>query len=211
MQLSITTRLDAINYVIGCIGLSPVADEDEYNLDVAMAVQAIEYASRRIQDNKGRGWWFNREFNWKLLPDPVTKVVSIPNNVLACYYKDKMGRQQRMSTRGRALYDTKQYRFDMTTFADSDGYLNLTFVTQLEFDDLPYTVKDAIATAAGLRFASSNEMEVNRIKVLSSQADDSFFSLQAEDTSQTKNNAFTDNASMMQFGIVGGGYNNGGI
>lgn len=208
MQLTINTRLDCINYIIGCIGLAPVDSEDEYNLDVAQAAQAMDNISRRTQDNRGRGWWFNREQNWKMAPDPVTKQVLVPNNTLSVYYIDNMGRQQRMATRGRALYDTKQYRFDMSTFATSDGYLNLTLVTQLEFDDLPYTVKDAIATEAGVRFATSNEMDINRIKVLSTVAETAKFALDAEETSQRKNNAFNDNASMAQFGAIGGGYNN---
>lgn len=208
MQLSINTRLDAINYIIGCIGLAPVAAEDEYNLDVAQAAMALDNISRSIQDNKGEGWWFNRERNWKLAPDPVTKQILVPNNTLAVYFIDHMGRQKRIATRGRALYDTNQYRFDMSKLADSDGYMNLTLVTQLEFDDLPYTVKEAISTKAGVRFAASNEMDINRIKVLQAQADDAYFAVQAEQTSQQKNNAFKDNVSMVQFDVVGGGYNN---
>ena len=208
MDLSINTRLDGINYIIGCIGLSPVEAEDEYNLDVAMAAMAMDNISRRIQDNKGQGWWFNKERNWMLAPDPVTKQVLLPNNTLAVYYIDKNMRQQRMANRGRALYDVNKYRFDMSTFADSDGYLNLTLITQLEFDDLPYTAKDAIATEAGVRFATSNEMEINRIKVLTEVATNARFAMESEETSQRKNNAFTDNRAMQQFDALGGGYNN---
>lgn len=208
MNLLINTRLDAINYIIGCIGLSPVESEDEYNLDVAMAAMAMDSISRRIQDNKGQGWWFNKERNWMLAPDPVTKQVLLPNNTLAVYYIDKNMRQQRMANRGRALYDVNKYRFDMSTFADSDGYLNLTLITQLEFDDLPYTAKDAIATEAGVRFATSNEMEINRIKVLTEVATTARFAMESEETSQRKNNAFTDNRAMQQFDVLGGGYNN---
>ncbi|QHJ79509.1 MAG: hypothetical protein [Caudoviricetes sp.] len=208
MDLSINTRLDAINYIIGCIGLSPVEAEDEYNLDVAMAAMAMDNISRRIQDNKGQGWWFNKERNWMLAPDPVTKQVLLPNNTLAVYYIDKNMRQQRMANRGRALYDVNKYRFDMSNFADSNGYLNLTLITQLEFDDLPYTAKDAIATEAGVRFATSNEMEINRIKVLTEVATNARFAMESEETSQRKNNAFTDNRAMQQFDVLGGGYNN---
>lgn len=208
MQLTVNTRLDAINYILACIGLAPIEAEDDYNLDSAMAAQAMDGISRRVQDNKGRGWWFNRERNWKLAPDPVTKQVLIPNNSLAVYYIDRNGRQRRMATRGRALYDPAEHRFDMTKFADSEGFVNLTIVTQLEFEDLPYSVKDAITTAAGVRFAMSNEMEVNRLKALQQVAQDAEFAMVAEDTSQQKNNAFKDNAAMVQFDVIGGGYNN---
>lgn len=208
MDLTINTRLDAINYIIGCLGLAPVEAEDVYNLDVAMAAQALDNISRRLQDNGGSGWWFNKERNWMMSPDPVTKEVLVPNNTLAVYYTDNCRNQRRMSTRGRSLYDVNKHRFDMSYFADSNGYLNLTLITQLEFDDLPYTMKDAIATEAGVRFAASNEMEVNRIKVLTEQAQTAKFALDAEETSQRKNNAFTDNKTMQAFEVMGGGYNN---
>ena len=208
MQLSITTRLDSINYIIGCLGLAPVDSEDEYNLDVSQAAQMLDTISRRVQDNGGQGWWFNTERNWLLSPDPVTKEVLIPNNALAVYYIDRMGHQRRMATRGRALYDPAKYRFDMSHFAVNDGKLNLTLITQLEFDDLPYTVKDAISTAAGVRFATSNEMDINRIKVLTQVAQDAQFAMEQENTSQQKNNAFNDNRAMRAFHAIGGGYNN---
>lgn len=215
MQLSINTRLDAINYIIGCLGLSPVDSEDEYNLDVAMAAQAMDNISRRVQDNRGQGWWFNRERNWLMVPDPITGEVQVPNNTLSVYYVDRNRRYQRLATRGRNLYDTNKYRYDMRPFANDnnysngpDGQLNLMLVTQLEFDDLPYTAKDAIATAAGVRFATSNEMDINRIKILQEQASDSKFALEQENTSQQRNNAFTDNAAMLTFAAMGGGYNN---
>lgn len=215
MQLTVNTRLDAINYIIGCIGLSPVDSEDEYNLDVAMAAQAMDNISRRLQDNRGQGWWFNRERNWLLKPDPINGEVQVPNNALAVYYTDNNRRYQRLATRGRNLYDTGKYRYDMRPFANdnrystqSDGQLNLMIVTQLEFDDLPYTAKDAIATAAGVRFATSNEMDINRIKILQQQAEDSHFALEQENTSQQRNNAFNDNAAMLTFSAMGGGYNN---
>ena len=113
-----------------------------------------------------------------------------------------------MATRGLALYDPKLHRFDMTAFADTDGKMNLTLVVQLEFDDLPFTLKDAIAKAAGMRFARSNEMDRNRLEVLKAEADDAYFAVEAEDSAQRKNNAFKDNPAMVSFDIVGGGYNN---
>lgn len=208
MRLSINTRLDCINYIIGCIGLSPVDAEDEYNLDVAQAALAMDNISRRIQDNRGQGWWFNRERNWRLSADPVTKEVLIPNTALAVYYIDRYRNQRRMATRGRMLYDPNQHRFDMTTFLDDGGYMNVTIVNQLEFDDLPFTVKDAIATEAGVRFATSNEMDVNRIKILNEVATEAKYAMEAEDTAQQKNNAFKDNSSMLLFDGMAGGYNN---
>lgn len=207
MQLYINTRLDAINFVLSCIGLAPVDSEDEYNLDVAQAGGVIDKASRSVQNNKGRGYWFNRESNHKLAPDPVTGNVLVPNNTLAVYRFDNFNRPAKIATRGRALYDTNTHGFDMRGLVNSDGFVHLMLVTQLEYGDLPQTAKDAIAAQAGMMFARGNEMDMNRIKVLASEAEEAMWGLECEETTQSQANAFKDNRSMAQFGFIVGGYN----
>lgn len=207
MQLYVNTRLDAINYVLSCIGLAPVDSEDDYNLDVAQAGGMVDKVSRTIQNNKGRGYWFNREANHKLSPDPVTGNVLIPNNTLAVYRFDNFNRPAKIATRGRALYDTATHGFDMRGLINSDGFVHLMLVTQLEYGDLPQTAKDAIAAQAGMMFARSNEMDMNRIKVLASEAEEAMWGLECEETTQSQANAFKDSRSMAQFNFVVGGYN----
>lgn len=207
MQLYINTRLDAINYVLSCIGLAPVDSEDEYNLDVAQAGGVIDKSSRSVQNNKGRGYWFNRESNHKLAPDPVTGNVLVPNNTLAVYRFDNFNRPAKIATRGRALYDTNTHGFDMRGLVNNDGFVHLMLVTQLDYGDLPQTAKDAIAAQAGMMFARGNEMDMNRIKVLASEAEEAMWGLECEETTQSQANAFKDNRSMAQFGFIVGGYN----
>lgn len=207
MQLYVNTRLDAINYVLSCIGLAPVDSEDDYNLDVAQAGGMVDKVSRTIQNNKGRGYWFNREANHKLSPDPVTGNVLIPNNTLAVYRFDNFKRPAKIATRGRALYDTATHGFDMRGLVSSDGFVHLMLVTQLEYGDLPQTAKDAIAAQAGMMFARSNEMDMNRIKVLAGEAEEAMWGLECEETTQSQANAFKDSRSMAQFNFVVGGYN----
>lgn len=207
MQLYINTRLDAINYVLSCIGLAPVDSEDDYNLDVAQAGGVVDKVSRTIQNNKGRGYWFNREANHKLAPDPVTGNVLVPNNTLAVYRFDNFNRPAKIATRGRALYDTSTHGFDMRGLVNSDGFVHLMLVTQLEYSDLPQTAKDAIAAQAGMMFARGNEMDMNRIKVLASEAEEAMWGLECEETTQSQANAFKDSRSMAQFNFVVGGYN----
>lgn len=207
MQLYVNTRLDAINYVLSCIGLAPVDSEDDYNLDVAQAGGMVDKVSRTIQNNKGRGYWFNREANHKLAPDPVTGNVLIPNNTLAVYRFDNFNRPAKIATRGRALYDTATHGFDMRGLVNSDGFMHLMLVTQIDYGDLPQTAKDAIASQAGMMFARSNEMDVNRIKVLAGEAEEAMWGLECEETTQSQANAFKDSRSMAQFNFVVGGYN----
>lgn len=206
MQLYVNTRLDAINYVLSCIGLAPVDSEDDYNLDVAQAGGMVDKVSRTIQNNKGRGYWFNREANHKLAPDPVTGNVLVPNNTLAVYRFDNFNRPAKIATRGRALYDTTTHGFDMRGLVNNDGFVHLMLVTQLEYGDLPQTAKDAIAAQAGMMFARGNEMDMNRIKVLASEAEEAMWGLECEETTQSQANAFKDSRSMAQFNFVVGGY-----
>lgn len=207
MQLYVNTRLDAINYVLSCIGLAPVDSEDEYNLDVAQAGGMVDKVSRTVQNNKGRGYWFNREANHKLAPDPVTGNVLVPNNTLAVYSFDNFNRPAKIATRGRALYDTNTHGFDMRGLVNNDGFVHLMLVTQLEYGDLPQTAKDAIAAQAGMMFARGNEMDINRIKVLAGEAEEAMWGLECEETTQSQANAFKDSRSMAQFNFIVGGCN----
>lgn len=210
MITDINTRLDAVNYAIGSIGLANVPTLDMFNSDVSMANMYLDNFSRSLQNNNGYGWWFNREYLWKFTPDPVNGQVVLPNNALACYTFDDRGRSTKMATRGRALYDTKQHGYDMRGLVDKDGQIRTILVVQLDFDDLPQTAKDAITRAATFKFAASAEMEVNRLKVLQAEADDAYFQMQAEDTTQTDNNAFTDSPEIAMFVRIAGGVNANG-
>lgn len=208
MQLDVSTRLDSINYIIGSIGLAPVEAEDAYNLDVAQASQLIDAVSRDIQNNRGSGFWFNREKNWKLSPDPVTGTVSVPNVALSIYRFNEYNKQQKIATRGRQLYDTEEHGFDMRPLVNSDGYVRLMIITQLGFEDLPQTAKWAITTMAAVKFASRVEMDMNRVQVLGQEAQDAMWSLESEETSQANVNAFKVNGTLAQFNANAGGFNN---
>lgn len=208
MQLDVSTRLDAINYIIGSIGLAPVEAEDAYNLDVAQASQLIDAVSRDVQNNRGSGFWFNREKNWKLSPDPVTGTISVPNVALSIYRFNEYNQQQKIATRGRQLYDTEEHGFDMRPLVNSDGYVRLMIITQLDFEDLPQTAKWAITTMAAVKFASRVEMDMNRVQVLGQEAQDAMWSLESEETSQANVNAFKVNGTLAQFNANAGGFNN---
>lgn len=208
MDLYINTRLDAINYVLSCIGIAPVDSEDEFNLDVVQAGGFVNKASRTIQGNKGRGYWFNREQNHKMSPDPVTGNILLPNNYLSAFRLDNFGNPAKIATRGRALYDTKTHGFDMRGLVNSDGKVHLMLVTQLEFDDLPQTAKDAVTAQAAMMFARGVEMEINRVKILAGEAEEAAWGLECEETTQSQSNAFKDSKSMAQFDFIAGGFNN---
>lgn len=211
MITDISTRLDAVNYIIGGIGLTAVPSLDMFNADISMANMYLDNYSRYIQMGEaGEGWWFNREGGWKLSPDPVNGRVTLPNNMLSAYSFDKYRRRTKMATRGRALYDTKAHHYDMRPFVEDDGYMHLLMVVQLDYEDLPQSAKDAICKAAAMKFAASAEMEVNRLKVLDQEASDAYFRLQAEETAQTANNAFTDSLEMAYFIARAGGQNRNG-
>ena len=66
-MLSPTTELEAINTMLSTIGESPVNTvEDTGNVDVVIARQILQTASREVQ---ARGWHFNTEINYTITPD----------------------------------------------------------------------------------------------------------------------------------------------
>jgi len=72
--------LQAMNTCLAGVGLSPVSDEDDTDLDASQAKRTVERISKEIQQ---RGWFFNKEYNWNLVPDSNTGQVVAPANAIS--------------------------------------------------------------------------------------------------------------------------------
>ena len=210
LDLGITTKIDAINQVLESVGSVGINSEEEidYNIDASSADKLIDSVSQKIQDNSGRGWWFNREEFHKLTPNPVTGIVTVPSNTTSCKIKRNDRNQPLPVTlRGTRLFDTKNVGYDMRELVDSSGLLPCVLVVNLEFDFIPTTAKHAITDAC--RFWFVNDKEGDQIKMASHQraANSSYISLQSEDAGQQRRNLLNNGRISSAINKIGG-YNN---
>ena len=141
-MLSPTTELEAINTMLSTIGESPVnAVEDTGNVDVVIARQILQTASREVQ---ARGWHFNTEKNYTITPDSEGYLV-LPNAVLKVdtVYPDS---SKDVVVRGSRLYDREKHTYVFTDAVKVDMTILLTF------DELPEVARNYVTIRASRIF-----------------------------------------------------------
>ena len=141
-MLSPTTELEAINTMLSTIGESPVnMVEDTGNVDVVIARQILQTASREVQ---ARGWHFNTEINYTITPDSDGYLV-LPKTVLKVdtVYPDS---SKDVVVRGSRLYDREKHTYVFTDAVKVDMTILLTF------DELPEVARNYVTIRASRIF-----------------------------------------------------------
>lgn len=143
MPLSLSTKLDCVNSILGSIGEAPVSSIDLGNLDVANADRAIDEATRELLSV---GWYFNREV--RELTPTGTGEYQLP---LDTYSAIPTGYQNsKFVQRGNRLYNVED-----STYTGNTDKLEVTLIIPLDFDDLPQSARQVITHAATVDFAEN--------------------------------------------------------
>lgn len=142
LSLEPQTALDAVNEMLRSIGQGTINSiEFSESVDAENAKAILHDTSRKVQS---RGWWFNRERDYPLLPD-VDGTITLPTNVLK-FAPD--ARHRGVVNRGARLYDTENH-----TFVFEQGKAVKADITWfLSFDELPQDARNYIAARAGRLF-----------------------------------------------------------
>lgn len=200
------TKVQAINICLKGIGIAPIATEDDPDTDAGIAWQTIEQVSSEIQS---RGWWFNREGNWKLTPDPITGYISVPGSARSIIPSGG-SRGAGLTIRGTKIYDLYNHTYDLRDRAiEQDGILTIEFifVTELDYSDLPPVAQIAIAYSARRVFAQDLEVDKQRWDFQKNDERDAHINLMREETKNKKRNTLRDNSTIAAFLANVGGRN----
>jgi hypothetical protein len=151
------TELEALNVVIGSIGISPVTSYESTHPAAVSARTVLERYNSTIQ---AQGWWFNREYALKLTPDTIDGRILIPGKALAI---DPVDTSLRVGKRGRYLYNATEHTYVFSSSIEVD------VVTEVDFPDVPVTIQNYIAKAAALDFATVEEGDQNKLTRLENE------------------------------------------
>jgi len=132
-------KLDAVNYLLGILGSSPVGALSNPNPDVQTAVDALDAA---IISVTSKGYWFNEVYNVYLTPDPIT------NKIDTTAYTKVITRSEYAVIRGDYLFSPHRNSYEFTVPVRMDG------VALLDFDDLPDIVQQAVQFYAGVQLCT---------------------------------------------------------
>jgi len=153
--MALTTKLEAVNTMLGVIGESPVNTISGSSLPVSvvMALNVLDEVSREVQSE---GWHFNTEFEYPLVRNSSNKF-SLPTNTLKIDTPIDKYTDIDVVQRGTSLYDRKNH----TDVFNEDLEVTITF--ELAFEDLPQQFRSYINIKAARKFANrflgSSEIE----------------------------------------------------
>lgn len=152
MALSVTSKLDAINWMLSSIGESPINQlGGSTTVDADVAEKTLDEISRQIQSI---GWHFNTEKHYPLIR-ANDKRISITSDIVRIDVSKFDYPDIDPVQRGSYLYDNKNHTYEF------DYDLEADLVKLLDWEYLPQPFKTYITTKA---------TRVFQIKVVGSEA-----------------------------------------
>ena len=144
--MALTTKLEAVNTMIGVIGESPVNSISGSSLPVSVvtALNVLDEVSREVQSE---GWHYNTEYEYPLVRNASNKF-SLPANVLKIDTPVDKYLDIDIVQRGTTLYDRKNH----TDVFSED--LDVTITFELNFEELPQQFRSYITIRAARKFAN---------------------------------------------------------
>jgi len=146
--MGLTTKLEAINTMLGVIGEAPVnsisATDTAIPVSVVTALNILDEVSRELQSE---GWHFNTEHDYPLARDTANKI-NLPPNTLKIDTAVDRYTDIDVVQRGLTLYDRKNH----TYVFNADLEVSLTL--ELDFELLPQQFRTYIITRASRKFAN---------------------------------------------------------
>lgn len=144
---NLTTKLDAVNTMLGVIGELPVnslGSGSQRSANVVLAENVLDETNREVQSE---GFHFNTEHKYTLRKDGVTNQITLPLNTLRVDTEVGKYTDIDIVQRGTSLYDRKNH----TSTFDKDLEVSIVFL--LEYDQMPEQFRNYVAIRAGRKFA----------------------------------------------------------
>lgn len=136
-----TTKLDAINTMLSCIGQAPLNTlEGTKSYFTIAAEKMLDDESKRIQL---QGWDFNSEDDYQLNPD-VHNNIRIPSDMLMVKFPTNY--KNRYTVREGKLYDKFEHTYEITK------PLRCSIIWSFPFEDLPEAAKQYAMMSAAYKF-----------------------------------------------------------
>ncbi len=199
------TKLDAINTCLRGVGITAVSSL-ESGPEAADALATLENASTSLQ---AVGWWFNKEYNWKIAPNVSGKIV-VPTNVIDIT-EWNTSRLAELTARGGFVYDKVNHSFNLEDAVNADGVVEFVFVVRLDFEDLPEPAKLAVMYTARRLYAQDEESDTNTYQMQTADEQRAMAALWVIEFKHAKRNAFHNTHTAHKLSQIGGWNSQSGV
>tara|TARA_B100001093_G_scaffold167750_1_gene160428 strand:- start:4935 stop:5510 length:576 start_codon:yes stop_codon:yes gene_type:complete len=144
--MALTTKLEAVNTMLGVIGETPVNTISGSSLPVSVvtALNVLDEVNREVQSE---GWHFNTEFEYSLTRD-ASNQFNLPTNVLKIDTPVDKYTDIDIVQRGNTLYDRKNHT---NVFAQD---IDVTITFELPFNEIPQQFRSYVNIKAARKFAN---------------------------------------------------------
>ncbi|QDP59165.1 MAG: putative tail tubular protein [Prokaryotic dsDNA virus sp.] len=144
--MALTSKLEAVNTMIGVIGESPINSISGSSLPVSVvtALNVLDEVNREVQSE---GWHYNTEHIYPLVRDSSNKF-NLPSNTLKIDVPIDKYNDIDLVQRGTTLYDRKNH----TDVFSEDLDVSITF--ELTFEELPQQFRNYITIRSARKFAN---------------------------------------------------------
>jgi hypothetical protein len=188
-----TTKLKAVNQVLrGCRESEIDSLTGELSEEASQALSLIEEITQEVQQD---GWWFNREVNKILYPDPKDTTITVPGDMHNLRTLKYVGDSDRVIQRGEKLFDkaSGSYQFSAPVHV-------LNFVRILDWDLLPEIFRIYVTRRATREMAGTVLGDGVSLRASMYNDAEAFSKLEDEELRQGRHNAFDNpNVSSIAF------------
>jgi len=168
--------LDAVNHVLSQVGAAPVSSLSANLPDLSNAVLRLEEASNSVQS---QGWWFNRLQNVNL-PAGIDNKIVLPENTIKLVSKSHNYVVNRQGAAYSPLFDTFEF----------PGGITVDIVLELDWDDLPDSVQNAVMYKASRQMVIHELEDYNKAEIINVDYQVALLQVKAEDLELNRRNAF---------------------
>ena len=165
------TELSAVNSILGAIGQAPVTTLGTISVvdgTTAYDNPEISFIYNLLRDSnvdtQAEGWHFNTEEHVVFKPDPTTKKIQIPDNILSLDLHDNYAKRSfDLVRRDGFIYDKIDHTFE---FQDD---MDLDVVYLITFDNLPIVFRRYITYRASRMAATQLVANPQLVRLLGTQ------------------------------------------
>lgn len=183
------TETDAVNKLLGAIGERGISDIATTDFDEALEAQKVLHSV--CFEVLGDNYLFNKRI-LKLTPNSSTKEITVPGNVIRINNTDW---PYFVAIHGTKLFDTQAQSYEF------DKAVTVSATVGMQWDELPYSAKNYIATRASRIFMETWIGSEVKSKELKEKELITLAALQQENISQNGNFNVNDRNSKMSIAL----------
>lgn len=195
------TKLNIVNAMLSAVG------EGEQNTLATLhpsVLKAVNFIDGNNEQFQNRGWWFNKDYNLKLLPN-TEGFIQVPANCLAfaitgnSLATSSQEAKERYVVRGNRVYDTKENTYVMP------GYVVADITTMLPVELLPSAAFTYLKKMCIAEFYLDDDGDLGKADRLDQKAKEAWLQLKTEELRSTGVNV-NDRPAVQALTYRQGGY-----